>query len=267
MNSPQNAYSSLRQALQIHPNYLPALICGARVDQVLGNKDEVASLMKSIEQQLGQADSLELEERIDLAVLLVEANQGANAAREITACLHQATARNLRRTGADQLYHLLIMARQMNLADARPGLRSFILNLLPEPVRLQYQLESARYESSQKNSKAALVLLQQALGRNPNDVSAINALSRFLSTSHDEAYRNGRQAVVLALQANELDKNQHPEITDTLACAYAEAGEFGLAQAAEQQAIAAAEASKMSGLAAECHLHLGLFHNNLPFHE
>jgi hypothetical protein len=267
MGSPANAYESLRNALQIHPNYLPALICAARVDQALGRQDEFTVIMQAIRQLLPEADSLELEERIDLAVLLVMTNDSEDATREIAACVRQADARSLRRTGLDQLYRFLVLARQINLLNARPGLTPFILTLLPETTRLQYQLDCAHYEAAQQHWPAELGLLRQAAARFPNEVYALNSLARFLATTPDADLRNGREAVALTLQALALDKSQHPEITDTLACAYAEAGQFGLAQAAEQQAIAGAEAAKLTSLAEQCQLHLGLFRSNQSYHD
>jgi len=267
MGGPEIAYASLRNALQIHPNYLPALICGVRVDEALGRKDEIAQLMQAIRQQLLAADSLELEERIDLSILLTMDNDEADATRQIAACIRQADTRSLRRTGFDELYHLLLLSRQMNLTEARPGLRPFVLNLLPDATRLQYQLESARFEISKQRWAAALGLLRQTIARFPNDISTLNALAHLLATAHDSTLRNGREAVTLALQAHELDKGQHPEVTDTLACAYGEAGDFALALTVEQQAVAAADAAKQTDLAEQCHLHLSLFHNNLPYHD
>ncbi len=267
IGSPQSAFTSVRNALQIHPNYLPALICGARVDQVLGRQEELTALLQGIRQQLSQAGSLELEERIDLAVLLVMAKDDADATTQIAACVRQADARSLRRTGFDQLYHFLVLARQMNLTETRPGLAPFVLNLLPESTRLQYLLDSAQIEDSRRQGAACLSLLRQAHGRSPNDILVLNTLAKFLATAHDAALRNGREAVALALRARELDKNLHPEIADTLACAYAESGQFNLAQVVEQQALAGAHAAKLDGLAAQCDLHFALFRNSLPYHE
>jgi len=267
MGNPESAYESLRSALQVHPAYLPALICGAQVDQKLGHQEEFASLLQAIRQHLPEADSLELEERIDLAVLLLAANDENDATQQIAACVRQADARSLRRTGIDELYRLLALARQMNIDETRPGLRQFILDLLPESTRLQYQQECIRFEESQQHWPVVLNLLRQTALNYPTDLFTLNELAKILATTHDATLRNGREAVTLALRAQELDKNQHPEILDTLACAYAEAGEFGLAQTVEQQAVMSAEVAKQSSLATQCELHLGFFRNNLPFHN
>jgi len=265
--SAQNAFASVRNALQIHPNYLPALICGARIDQALNRQDEFAILIQDIHQQLQQAGSLELEERIDLAVLLISAKDDPSGASQIEACLHQADARSLRRTGTEELLRFLMLARQMNLTEARPGLLPFAFNLLPESTRMQYLQASAEYEASHQHWDVSLALLRRAIARDSDDIYTLNALAKFLATVPNAAFRNGREAVNLALHARELDKNQHPEIADTLACAYAEAGQFDLAVAVEQQALASAEAAKEDTMATQCDLHLGLFRNKLPYHE
>src|SRR4029077_19892273 len=58
------ALNSLNTALKINPNYLPAFIYGMRLDNAAGRTTEAALLMQKIRGLLGQANGLELEDRL-----------------------------------------------------------------------------------------------------------------------------------------------------------------------------------------------------------
>ncbi len=64
----------------------------------------------------------------------------------------------------------------------------------------------------------------KAIEVKPGYSSAYNALAWILATCVDETYRDGREAIKLSKQA--LKSNSNPFYMDTLAAAYAEAGEF-----------------------------------------
>lgn len=57
-------------------------------------------------------------------------------------------------------------------------------------------------------------------------VSTCNALAWTLATSSAPNYRNGPEAVILALRASELTRFQDSDTLDTLATTYAETGSF-----------------------------------------
>ena len=57
-------------------------------------------------------------------------------------------------------------------------------------------------------------------------MTAQNDLAWLLATCPDNSVRNGQKAVELAQQAVQLSNGRSPEILDTLAAAYAEAGRF-----------------------------------------
>ncbi|HYY93402.1 MAG TPA: tetratricopeptide repeat protein [Pyrinomonadaceae bacterium] len=56
--------------------------------------------------------------------------------------------------------------------------------------------------------------------------NAYNSLAWLLATAPKQELRDGKRAVELARKACELSKWQHPNQLDTLAAAYAEAGDF-----------------------------------------
>ena len=73
---------------------------------------------------------------------------------------------------------------------------------------------------------AAVTQFQKVLELDPKHVTAQNNLAWLLATCPDSSVRNGEKAVEVAQQAVQLSMGRSPEILDTLAAAYAEAGRF-----------------------------------------
>jgi tetratricopeptide (TPR) repeat protein len=71
-----------------------------------------------------------------------------------------------------------------------------------------------------------------------DDLAALNNLAWIMATSSDSAIRDGRTAVVFAERAVAKTGRKDPGMLDTLAAAYAEAGDFAKAVDAQQEAIA-----------------------------
>lgn len=76
------------------------------------------------------------------------------------------------------------------------------------------------------------------LKRKPDHAGGCNCLARFKATCPDISFRDGREAIRLALKAISLDKKADPHHINTLAAAYAEAGDFDRAVEAQRKAIA-----------------------------
>jgi tetratricopeptide (TPR) repeat protein len=83
--------------------------------------------------------------------------------------------------------------------------------------------------------------LEQALRLQPNDPSTLNDLAWLLATSRDSRIRDGRKAVNLAQRACKLSEWKNAFSIDTLAAAFATAGDFSDAVKYQQLAISRLE--------------------------
>ncbi len=86
---------------------------------------------------------------------------------------------------------------------------------------------------------AARVKLNQALAVMPRDRRLAHALARLLATAPDPRVRSGQLAVEIAGKV--FAARREPASAETLAMAYAEAGQFDQALALQRQLVAAAE--------------------------
>ena len=83
--------------------------------------------------------------------------------------------------------------------------------------------------------------LEQALRLQPNNPSTLNDLAWLLATSRDSRIRDGRKAVNLAQRACKLSEWKNAFSIDTLAAAFATAGDFSDAVKYQQLAISRLE--------------------------
>jgi Flp pilus assembly protein TadD len=91
--------------------------------------------------------------------------------------------------------------------------------------------------ASQGKFEAAAVRYAESLRLNPNYGEAYNNLALIMATCPEARYRDGRKAVESATRACELTKRQNSEFLNTLAAAYAEAGNFDAAVTTQIRAI------------------------------
>jgi protein O-mannosyl-transferase len=107
----------------------------------------------------------------------------------------------------------------------------------------------------------------EMLRHDPNQKVALNSLAWLMATCPDAAIRNGPEAVALARKAAGQCRVDDPEVLDTLAAAYAEAGQFQEAVKAGESAHAAAEAANNQQLGKSIQQRLLLYRVGKPYRE
>ena len=98
---------------------------------------------------------------------------------------------------------------------------------------------------------------------NGGDRVVLRAAAWLLATSDDSKVRDGKVAVTFAEKADDAAAHKDPRILDTLAAAYAEAGQFEKAATAEKSAIGASKADDERD---EFRARLKLYENKTPYH-
>ena len=139
------------------------------------------------------------------------------------------------------------------------------LEQMPDSTHAHYQLGLAL--QSRGRFAAAIAQFQKVLELDPRHVTAQNNLAWLLATCPDNSVRDGKRAVELAQQAVQLSGGNSPEILDTLAAAYAEAGRYPEAVETAQRASDLSTAQNKKSLAEVIQNQLKLFETHSPYHE
>ena len=121
-----------------------------------------------------------------------------------------------------------------------------------------------RYESIGQYSNVVAVL-HKAILFDPNDDSSYNQLAWIKATCSDASVRNGKEAVSAASKACELTEWKDWEYIDTLAAAYAEAGDFKRAVEFQEQALRTGNPSELEQKVMR--ERVALFKDSQPFRE
>ena len=108
---------------------------------------------------------------------------------------------------------------------------------------------------------------EQALRLCPQSLSIENNLAWMLATCSDASLRDGRQALVLAEDANRLAGGASPRILRSLAAAYAENGKFPIAAKTARRALSLAIREGESPFTTALRNEIALYDAALPYHE
>jgi Flp pilus assembly protein TadD len=120
--------------------------------------------------------------------------------------------------------------------------------------------------SSTGRQAEALTHLKAAHAANPGDVTIASNLAWVLATCPEAIHRDGQEAVRLAEWACKATAYKSPPLLDTLAAAYAEAGQFDQAVRTTLQAIEIIRTSPTSSTAA-MESRLELYRAGRPYRE
>ena len=114
-----------------------------------------------------------------------------------------------------------------------------------------------------KDYAKALTDFTEAIRLDPNDPVAFNSRAVLRASCPDEKYRDGQKAIEDATKACELTDWKDAETLDTLAAAYAEAGDFEKAIDYSQKAIELADDDAKADLESR----LKLYQDKKPFRQ
>jgi len=146
------------------------------------------------------------------------------------------------------------------------------LKLNPDNLAAHYRLAAAHHElgaTLQKAGRAAEALqhYRRSLELKDDSPMTLTRAAWLLATTVDDNVRSPTDAVTLASRASELTGHGHPAVEDTLAVAYAAAGDFDRAVATAKHALELITDPGHEKAIQEIRRHLELFRNKTPFME
>jgi tetratricopeptide (TPR) repeat protein len=136
-----------------------------------------------------------------------------------------------------------------------------------EPRHVNAHSNLANILSKQGKFDQAIEHYRMALQTDPNRIRTLNNLAHILATHPDPQLRNPDQAIKLAERAANLTRHHSPTILNTLAAAYAAAGQFSEAIETAEKALDLAQSSGQSQLAEDIRNRLLLFKAGQPYIE
>jgi tetratricopeptide (TPR) repeat protein len=157
-----------------------------------------------------------------------------------------------------------VLATQGRLEEAIPEYRR-TLELVPDSAQAHFRFGQAL--QAQWDFKAAITEYQRAMELNPQHLPAHLSLAWVLATSPGAALRDGNRAVELARKAERLGGGESPQILDTLAAAYAEAGRYPEAVETAKRALNLTATQNNQPLAEAIQARLKLYEAGSPYHE
>jgi serine/threonine protein kinase/Flp pilus assembly protein TadD len=132
-------------------------------------------------------------------------------------------------------------------------------------LALRFASQAQAYE--QRNEyRMALKAFESAAAAAPWHAEMLNLLARFQATCSQAELRDGTQAVENAMKACELSQWDNYRHIDTLAAAYAEAGQFEQAIKLQRQAMTKLPDEIRPGRRADCEARLRLYQAGQSYH-
>jgi tetratricopeptide (TPR) repeat protein len=124
------------------------------------------------------------------------------------------------------------------------------------------------YLAAKRNDRGRhLQVLKEGIDQCPPDSAILNNYAYALATNPEEEHRDGDEALRIAKQITQGDEGRRPDYLDTLACAYAEVGDFESAVRAGEEVLALLDATGDPELIEEPKAHLEQFRAGRPVRE
>jgi len=139
------------------------------------------------------------------------------------------------------------------------------LRLNPNHVKAHHNLGNSLTDQGKIDD--AITHYTEALRIKPDMIGVLERLAWIRATNVNTDLLNPTEAVRLAERANLLTRYQQPVMLDTLAAAYAAAGQFQQAVQSAEKALKLAEYYKEEQIASEIRSRLQLYLSGLPYRE
>ncbi len=135
--------------------------------------------------------------------------------------------------------------------------------------RVVDQREPAVRFRRKRDYNKAIADCEDVIRLNPNHILACNNLAWLLAVHPDANGRNGAKAVKYATKACELSEWKTPPYFDTLAAAYAEAGDFGNAVKWQTRYLESdhLKSNPSKDASEKARQRLSLYEQKQPYHE
>jgi hypothetical protein len=153
-DKPDAALRQLRPLVAREPDYLPALICLARIQQSRGELDAFGATLQRIRANVASADTLRLDDRVDLAVVMALANDPVHAREEVLGAWEHADETSLRHLLPDTLINLVGITRSLNLTEQFAGPYHVAFDLLPPETQAAFG-DDRRADAEMRRSGAS----------------------------------------------------------------------------------------------------------------
>ncbi|MGA2787103.1 MAG: tetratricopeptide repeat protein [Verrucomicrobiota bacterium] len=283
------AMDQFKQALEINPNFVMArnnlgvaLMRSGRMDEAVMQYQQAVKLAPDYAEAYynwglalgfqGKSDEAmaQYQKAIDLKPDYAEAHYDLGVALGLRGRLNEAVeqyqkAIAIRPDYADAHGNLAnVLAAQGRLEEAIPEYWR-TLELVPNSGQAHFRFGQAL--QTLHNFTAAKTEYQKVLELDPKHLPAHLSLAWLLATSPEASLRNGNRAVELTQQAEQLAGGESPQLLDTLAAAYAEAGRYPEAVEAARRALNLPATQNNQPLAEAIQARLKLYETGSPYHE
>jgi tetratricopeptide (TPR) repeat protein len=253
---PFEAIDDYQKAIQVDPEFAPAH-CG--LADMLAAQDQLDEAVAEYRRTVDLAPAY-VAAHYNLAVILARQNKLEDAAAHFRKVIElvpdSANAHG-------NLANVLVAQGKLDEAVAE-----YRLTLGWEPNSAQAHYKLALALQAQHKFGPAISELQRALELDPRHLPAHLSLAWLLATCPENTLRNGGRAVALAEQAMAMaGTTVSPQLLDTLAAAYAEAGRFGEAAETVKLALELPAARNNEALTKALQMRLKLYEKNVPYHE